>query len=296
MADINANEPVRIMFWAVPRSASTVFTKFMSFVDNVEVWQEPYVISHLFQNGWLSQRPKLISLSKQLYELYPEGKRGNLRPVETFTYESTKAGLERGAKDPNTKFIFVKDMAFTIHGHYEFMPQKVPIKHVFVIRHPHRYLTSNRAHVLQVLGKPADAPYEVADDLLMKTEADEMFELWKHVRENVDPKAPVIDSDQYLKAPEKILPKLFAEIGIPWKDSYLSWDASDDIVFKWTSGFEHILYDKMTQDQVFKKAFSSGKFHSVEKPIPKRDELHPDILDMVDHYMPGYVEMSKHLL
>ena len=86
MAETKGNDALRIMFWAVPRSASTVFAKFMTFVDNVEVWHEPYVLSYLNETNWIEDRPELLEVTKPLFDLYPEEKRGNLRTHDTFTY------------------------------------------------------------------------------------------------------------------------------------------------------------------------------------------------------------------
>lgn len=79
-------DALRVMLWGVPRSASTVFTKFMSFVDNVEIWHEPYVVSSLNENGWLTKNQYFLTMLKPLYDLYPEEKRGNLRLINTFSY------------------------------------------------------------------------------------------------------------------------------------------------------------------------------------------------------------------
>ncbi|KAJ8039901.1 hypothetical protein HOLleu_14052 [Holothuria leucospilota] len=38
----NDARPLRVFQWIVPRSGSTAFTKCMSFVDDTEVWMEPY--------------------------------------------------------------------------------------------------------------------------------------------------------------------------------------------------------------------------------------------------------------
>lgn len=138
--------------------------------------------------------------------------------------------------------------------------------------------------------------YDVRDDIIMRTGEDEILKMWKHVRENIDPNPLIIDGDQYLRTPEKILPKLFHEIGIPWKDSYLSWDESDDIITTWNGGLEQMFADKVMESQIFKRAFESSKFHAVEKPIPKRQELHAEVIPLVDKYMPGYEEISRHLL
>lgn len=38
--------PRRVFLWSIPRSRSTVFVKCMSFVENVQVWYEPYLYSY----------------------------------------------------------------------------------------------------------------------------------------------------------------------------------------------------------------------------------------------------------
>lgn len=81
MNESMGNNALRVMLWAVPRSASTVFTKFMSFVDDIEVWNEPYMLS-------FSNRQELLEMTKLLHDMYPEENRGNMRPLNTFSCQS----------------------------------------------------------------------------------------------------------------------------------------------------------------------------------------------------------------
>lgn len=39
------NQQTRIFVWSWPRSLSTVFAKFVSCMDDVQLWHEPYILS-----------------------------------------------------------------------------------------------------------------------------------------------------------------------------------------------------------------------------------------------------------
>lgn len=295
--------PPRIFLWCVPRSCSTVFTNFMSYIDGAEVWFEPFVVSWMNKFNWfdLIEKKEVGAAGKKIVEevgaSIPEEEWGNMRPLQTYSYKWTKAELEREPRNGQPNFIFIKDMAFAIDGHYEYLPEKVPCRHVFLIRHPHRFLYSYRPHSKMIAGCSPEEEYKHGDsDMLIQGGKckDQIFELWKYVRENVDPNPIVMDTDDMLENPGIILPQLFARLSIPWKKSYLSWEGNGSIVKKWTACLEH--FDRRINQGCFDRALYSTHFIPFEQPIPGMDDLHPDIATYVGKFMPGYEEMRKHVI
>ncbi|KAJ8023685.1 hypothetical protein HOLleu_36189 [Holothuria leucospilota] len=301
--EASAPVPPRIFLWCVPRSCSTVFTNFMSYIDGAEVWFEPYVLSWVNKFNWfdLIEKKEVGSACKKIVEeigdSIQEEEWGNMRLLQTFSYESTKAELEREPRNGNPKFLFIKDMAFAIDGHYKYFPAKVPCRHVFLIRHPHRFLSSYRRHCKRITGCSPEEEYKHgASDMLIQGGKckDQIFELWKYIRENVEPNPVVMDTDDMLENPGIILPKLFARLSIPWKESYLSWESKGSIVKKWIACVEQ--FDRRLNQGCFDRALFSTNFIPCEQPVPSRNDLHPDIAKYVDKFMPGYKEMLEHAI
>lgn len=272
----------------------------MSFVDGVEIWFEPYTMS-FFQKCYWSQnienkaKADVIRNAKaQVHDYSSSGTNfGNHRPLSTFSYESTKDLLEGKPQNPDAKFIFVKDMAQAIHGMYEFLPQKVPCKYAFLIRHPYRFVPSylNMLEPFKPEQKQGDQKHDDFDPLLQGGR-DQILALWKHVRENIDPDPIVIDSDEMLKKPGEILPQLFGRLGIPWKDSYLNWSEDNAILKSWIMAIELSFFNR----DVHGRAKASSHFEFDEKPLPDINDMNPDAIRLVNMFMPGYEEMYKHAL
>lgn len=42
----SSTEATRLFLWSLPRSCSTAFSKCMTFVDDIDVWMEPYCACH----------------------------------------------------------------------------------------------------------------------------------------------------------------------------------------------------------------------------------------------------------
>lgn len=96
MADEKERQrPTRVFMWMVPRTNSTVFTKCMSFVDNTEVWNEPYMaclMNDTFYNPeWGKGDPVIDKLKEHMAELIS-------RPEYL---ELMKEELENAKKHPN---------------------------------------------------------------------------------------------------------------------------------------------------------------------------------------------------
>ena len=118
------------------------------------------------------------------------------------------------------------------------------------------------------------------------------YDLWKHVKENIDPNPIVIDIDELLSDPAAMLPNYFEACGMPWDEKYLKWDPSENVVNTWRSlfpmrggGADGIV------DATHQRAFQSSEFLPSKPKIP-RSEMTPDTIKAIDATKGYYDEMA----
>ena len=118
------------------------------------------------------------------------------------------------------------------------------------------------------------------------------YDLWKYVKENIEPNPIVIDIDELLLNPAAILPKYFETCGMPWNEKYLKWDPSEDIIKTWRSLFPVIGGDiGELIDVTHQRAFKSSEFLASKPKIP-RSEMTPDTIQAIDATKGYYEEMA----
>ncbi|KAJ8024424.1 hypothetical protein HOLleu_34328 [Holothuria leucospilota] len=296
----NQGQIPRIFLWCSPRVNSTVFEKCMSFVDGVQIWHEPYMVCRqleLLTNPMLMP-PYLLQKFEEAQNEVDGGKHefhgAKLEPIDSFSQSWVRGRLEAGERDK--KFIFIKDMAAGIVDNLEKLPKGVPCRHTFLIRHPHGYLNSIRKYVMNIYGYTGDPNlFDVTQDnpiLHKKNPRDSIHFLWKTVcSKNMDKEPLIIDADDLINYPHKILPKYFEALGIPYDPKYLKWDSDDSVVKKWKGAMEHVLWQK--RNGVTSRALASTEFVPGQSSAIPRNELSPDIDQFVDFLMVGYKEMYK---
>ena len=171
--------------------------------------------------------------------------------------------------------------------------------HAFLIRHPLRVFSSFRKamfaqfSVLGLLsGEATDEktfdigrhfPFMDQSGLIFKS----MYDLWKLVCEKTDSTPIVIDGDDLMANPGKILPKYCRAVGLPYSESLLKWDASTKGVNDWKFGAKDAINSFV---YVFERALKSSEFHP-PNPMPDRDQVTPDVIRCADQMMPYYNEM-----
>ncbi|XP_033633812.1 branched-chain-amino-acid aminotransferase-like protein 2 isoform X5 [Asterias rubens] len=284
MADsnVNSSEQVRLMTWAVPRSVSTAFTKLMSYVsEDSTVLFEPYINAHWFGPERLqdaTHRATVAALKEEADRriTYTGGS-----DVSDFTFGFVKEQLE--APHTGKKLVFCKDMAFTVVDKLEFLPKDY--RHLFLIRHPLKVFASWKK-LYQSL-----TPHEFELDKVVPVLFPpgfffrEVVELLEHVREVHDPKAIIIDADDLLSDPKGILSALFKEVGLPFDEKCLQWEAGDATAEQWMAS--NFLLKGNRVWGYYSRAFNSSSFG---KPadLPDRSSLPDDVLRCTDASMPFY--------
>ncbi|KAJ8050384.1 Branched-chain-amino-acid aminotransferase-like protein 2 [Holothuria leucospilota] len=292
--------PNRIFLWTNPRSLSTVFEKCVSCMDGADVWHEPYLnsfINHVNSSPELLQRyPKMETTMREGQEAsIRDG--GSLLPSSVFRnvfrryrYDWVQEQLEAPLKKEK-KFLFVKDWPGAIDGHFDKLP-KVPFKHTFIIRNPRRTAKSYRKACLKFFKYEGNVdkfnmiesnPYTPID----LPNPNHLHAFWQYVRNTVDPNPVVIDSDDLQNFPEQILRKYCEVVGIPFKTTYLKWDAGKE-PFKGINCPLHFISDHSVH---YVNAVSSSCFLPVTSQPPTFESLTPDEQKYCSSLLPGYQEM-----
>ena len=128
MASSNNSEQIRVILWAPPRSLSTVFEKCMSYVDDVQIINEPYN-GALINNADAMQKTtdtfkdgidKLIADAELVQD------NANIAAAgwdQTTCTSAWVKGLLEG-DFPGKKIIFVKDLHTGIKDQFHMIPLK----------------------------------------------------------------------------------------------------------------------------------------------------------------------------
>ncbi|KAJ8050311.1 hypothetical protein HOLleu_03464 [Holothuria leucospilota] len=304
-------EPRTVFLWTTPRSLSTVFTKCISFVDNVQIWFEPYGCA--FGNKIYHSIKDNLKSEMNDSSLRGFVDRQDEEPTSTFsssrnwfeedimTYPWVKAQLE--TPDPKKPFRFIKNMAYNINGdiNFEYLPD-IKCQHTFLIRNPLRIYSSCKVTVAA-----SKASSNGFDDIDLKsvnlvkhfpyfpinTFYDTLYKLWRAVK-TMEGRVPVvIDAEELCNKPDILLGKYFEAVGLPWSEKYLSWDASGDITKEWKTSKERMNPHSKIYKVWYKTAIESSRFIPTEKRVLSVDELPRDLRECASKAMPLYKEMFE---
>ena len=280
----SAGGQVRMMLWGTPRSVSTVFAKFMSFIDDSQIYFEPYLCARWFGPD-STMFPENLAMAREFVEaasVVTSVTEGFERSECSFSW--VKKQLEK--PHAGKKLIFCKEMCFAPEGNYASLP--VGYHHVFLLRHPLKVFPSWKK--IYPFGEGKDFKLDEAPPVFFPTgfAFKEMSELLDHVKTALDPEPIIVDTDDLLSNPQGILSELFKKLGLPFQDKYLQWEDGGEISKKW------IICKTFLQGQVvwdyYKNAFGSTCF-TKPSPLPERSSLTADILRCVDASMPYYDKM-----
>lgn len=290
----------------------------MTFVDGVQVWMEPYMACHMndtcynptFGEGNVGYKfaidklhavetsPEAVALREEMQHLIDSTP--GVIDQTNISWPWVKQQLDTA--DPDKKFIFIKDQSGVIYNHLEFLPSR-PNCHTFLIRHPREVYASYRVMFKDLLRLSTAGcdQYKLADfSAFLPPEKFYQIhhKLWKQLSKDSKEKPIIIDAYDLVTKPDVVIPKYFERIGIPFKESYLRWDASDEITQKWKGSGDHVFLDPKTS--VFSRAAQSGTFaqHRGERGTPSNTEwpLTTEIQEYIDAALPFYEEMYQQRL
>lgn len=243
-----------LVLWAVPRSRSTAFEKMMRTRSDHECFHEP------FGEPWYSG-PEALA---------PEQRR-NAVP-STYTYAEVTRRLRIAAtKGP----VFSKDFPHHVLHRWDSIIDGAPLascmRHSFLIRDPRRQIASL---------------YSKWPDLEEReTGHEEQRELFDRLADEAGHPPPVVDADDLVADPERIITAWCNAVGITPDPNALRWEATGDPT-------NYSFYDDGSWHT--KLADSTGIGQQVEDyPV---DHTHPDIAAMVERAMVHYEHLHAHRL
>ncbi|XP_003727931.3 branched-chain-amino-acid aminotransferase-like protein 2 [Strongylocentrotus purpuratus] len=197
--------PVRIMMWSTPRSLSTAFARSMSARGDAEVFWEPYFSCYFFGPAG-AERISLLPIH------------ATSMSNEKYTHSFISGLLN--AEYPGAKVLFVKDMVEGIKDNFDVVDHRY--KHSFIIRHPRKTFRSLYRIAHSQIG-PRD-PCEMISRHKNNYHILEQF--YRYVQTELDQGAPpIIDADDLVSHPEKLLPKYCEAMGIEYTPKMLEWES-----------------------------------------------------------------------
>ncbi|XP_038066934.1 branched-chain-amino-acid aminotransferase-like protein 2 [Patiria miniata] len=286
-----ADELNRVFLWGLPRSMSTAFLKCMSNVDGVQIATQLYADAHYYgpdaklpiggpQDPMGSKMKELLETNYKKSQMSISGS-----DPSVMSLESIRGILE--APYPGKKVLFCKDQAQFLDGRYDMLPRG--FKYSFLIRHPNRVLLSYRKYLLGYWGDFTDMrslpPILSPPGCGYK----ELYDLFEHVRENIDPSPVILDADDLLQDPAGILSTYCSKMGVPYSDKLLSWEAGEDVLEQWI-GTKICMVN--THAHAYKRVFASEGF-GAPAPVPGLDSL-PDDVQACAQFSMQYYEHLHH--
>ena len=119
----------------------------------------------------------------------------------------------------------------------------------------------------------------------------ELYDIWKYIQENIDEKPIVIDCDDLLAEPAKVVPAYCQAVGLPYDEKLLKWASARtlDVLKTWKAPAADLF---VRIGDFYSATLRSSEFNPAS-PMPSRDQLTPDVIRCADQVMEYYEEMHK---
>ncbi|XP_075250006.1 uncharacterized protein LOC142342535 isoform X2 [Convolutriloba macropyga] len=192
---------VRVIQWGTWRTLSTTFLRCMMGAEGSVTLCEAYGLVWYHGEEKRSKRPFVYEPT-----LPEDGK----------TYELVKRKYE--AEYPGKRVIFGKEMAFycSPKEYYKYLPNGY--RHSFLIRHPFKAVSS----MVRSMSKEKEPGYHTFQPDEVRYE--DIWNLYNHARNTIDPTATIIDADDFVRDPEGMLRKYCSIYNIEYCDAMLHWN------------------------------------------------------------------------
>ena len=247
--------------WATPRSTSTAFEWMMRMRGDMACFHEPF--GEAWYQGDDARAPRLNADSLRKPGL-------NFRVV-----------LERLQAAACRRPVFSKDMPqFTDHlwdDHLcddEFLDC---FEHSFLIRDPAKVLASLQRSWLKLGDEAGFERNEIGFD--------EQRALFDRLADKLGHAPVVIDSDDLLADPPRMVEKYCHSIGVPFIAEALSWEPGSRSEVLWYDGDDSIWHESLKN--------SNGLKAQPRKPVAI-DELPARLLALYDDFLPHYQHLYAH--
>ena len=236
-----------LALWAVPRSVSTAFERMMMERGDFFVFHEPFSASYYYGEG----RP-----SRRYAHVAPEARHAPAVVLEGI--------LARAEAEP----VFVKDMATHVIRLADAALLE-RFEHSFLIRDPSRALPSFFHKWPDLTEEEAGFP--------------EIHGLFRKVREATGEIPPVVDADDLLEAPERIVRAWCDRMGIPFLPEAMAWEPSSPP--EWRN------WDTWHDDAEKSRGFRAGP-RKAYTPVSG----HPRLAELHEACLPHYRALHRHRL
>ncbi|XP_072029342.1 uncharacterized protein [Amphiura filiformis] len=279
----------RVFLWTVGRSLSTVFTKCLSFVDGIQIINEPFHMALLCGPERLrDDGSRIQAIFDAMVARASAVSQGNGYDVNISTYDWAKKMLE--ADYPGKQIVFCKDFAFALRENYDWIPQGY--RHTFLIRDPRKMFLSFKKLWAKLLQDNSFQYQELPPYINPPKHAfGELYELYQYVHDHGLEKDPIIiDADDLQKYPGSILLQYCKAVGIPYSENLLEWEAGTGVVDSWKLADVLEQANRLEEGGFYDAAFSSTHFLPLGDP-PSRDEMDDDLLPLIDKSMVFYDKM-----
>ena len=195
---MDVHPSTRVILWSAPRSTSTLFEHSVGRLNGVRTFHELYTNAAYFGEERTFQR--------YCHEPpTPHTKFSDIRTMLEAPYSQNQA-------------IFCKEMAYSITGHLEALPDGY--RHSFLIRKPRKTIVS--MHRLAISG---DAPEWSTFDPREVGFVD-LWRLYEYVAASTSVIPVVIDSDDLLHKPHAALQAYCENVGLVFDENMLQWHAT----------------------------------------------------------------------
>ena len=275
----------KIYIWTTDRSLGTVFLKALSSTRDAVIFNGLFTAAYLFgpQRKIKDFRKPNDKEATKRTSNYP-----HVLSNDVFTFDWAEKCF--AASYPG-KTVFFKDQAYTLCGMHHKLPEDS--QHSFIIRHPLRVLASTKKYLV-----------DYYDDVTMSTPMTEIYakympkgfgyiELHDLIMFLCEKKKKVviIDADDLQTDPEAIMRKYCEEVGLPFQESYVQWEKGEERLHQWHMN-RNMLYCGLEEEfgAYYRSAVESTHFLP-PKPLPSRQDLSSDVLEIVDVVLPYYQQL-----
>ena len=192
-----------------------------------------------------------------------------------FTFEAVDESLTQ----PYTEYdaVFIKDHAYFIKGRYKNYTSGAfsTFKHTFMIRDPYKSF-------LSFICLSKEAKFDIVPE---EYGVREVYDMYKTVKESVDPNPVVVDADDLIKNPMGIMKSYCNATGLTYTDDMLTWTPGVVEDWKKSNPYCNIFHERAMMSSGFIKPADSTS-HTISI-----DELSDDVKEILEDAMTCYQEM-----
>ncbi|XP_041465920.1 uncharacterized protein LOC121416493 [Lytechinus variegatus] len=262
--------PARIMVWSTPRSVSTALARSMSARGDTEMFWEPYLTCYNFGPKQNARRFLKTPDEESMFDA-----------KYTYSYISGLLNNEY----PGAKVIFAKCMVEGIRDDFSVVERN--FKHSFLIRHPKKAFRSMTRLMKSVSldQNLVEHPYvNIYDDL-------ERF--YRYVESALDqPAPPIIDADDLVSQPEKLLSKYCDAMGIAYTPKMLEWESVDASQLNWhCADAGAMAHAQISQSLLLSNALKGVGFGKAPDLTGDDVEIPPHLEEIIENSLPAYEKL-----